>query len=539
MPDHLGELMSSTVVARVDTPRRPRLVLFMVCVAIFMLMLDATVVSAALADIRSDFDASIDGLQWVIDAYTIPLAGVLLIFATLGDRYGRKPMFVAGMAVFTGTSLALTLAGGILQLDLLRAVQGVGAAMLFATALPLLSAAFPEPAARAKAIGIYGAVMAGATVAGPVVGGALVTRFGWRSIFTVNVPIGIAIIVLAALKMPNPAIVSERRADWPGAVLLTGGLVSGVFALTQGNALGWSSGTVIALILAGIVLTGAFVVWQTRAEHPLFDVSMARKPGFTGTAIVAVAHMATLMATSNYLALFFIGTLGYTPLEMGLRLLPISIGAMIAAPLAVILAKRVPISRSLPATMALVAVGMYLMGHFGHDDTWTHFLPGMLIGGIGIGALTTVNQAASLTFASQENAGMASATFGTLRQLGLAMGVAGLGAVFSHVAQDKATSGLTAIPGAESMPQDLKDRFVDQVGSGSGHQVIEAVPAQLHDSVPALTHVADSASIDALNALAELGAAVAATAVVLAVIAFAIDRRRAERQAPEPVSVSA
>ncbi|ANH89811.1 hypothetical protein A8713_00595 [Streptomyces sp. SAT1] len=138
-------------------PRRPGTVLFMVCAAIFMLMLDATVVTAALADIRTRFDASIDGLQWVVDAYSIPLAGLLLTFATLGDRFGRKRVFLAGMAVFTGASLALTLVGGIVQLDVQRAVQSVGAAMLFATALPLLSAAFSEPAARAKAIGVYGA----------------------------------------------------------------------------------------------------------------------------------------------------------------------------------------------------------------------------------------------------------------------------------------------------------------------------------------------------------------------------------------------
>jgi EmrB/QacA subfamily drug resistance transporter len=527
--------MSSTVTTAraeppVAAPRRPGLVLFMVCVAIFMLMLDATVVSAALADIRADFDASIDGLQWVVDAYSIPLAGLLLTFATIGDRYGRKLMFIAGMVVFTGASLALTLSNTIVQLDVLRAVQSVGAAMLFATALPLLSVAFPEAGARAKAIGIYGAVMAGATVLGPVVGGALVTQFGWRSIFLINVPIGAAIILLAIVRMPDSARIRDRRADWVGAFLLTGGLVAGVFALTRGNSLGWDSGQVIALIATAVVAIVAFLIWQTRAKHPLFDIAMAKKPGFTGTAIVSVAHMATLMAATNYVALFFIGTLGYTPLQMGLRVLPISIGAMIAAPLMAIFAKKVAIGISLPVTMTLVTVGMWLMGNFGYDDSWTHFLPGMLVGGVGLGALTAVNQAASLTFASQENAGMSSATFGTLRQVGLAMGVAGLGALFSHVARNNATDGIAAIPGADLVPQDLKEQFAHQVGAGSGHQVVEAVPQQFHDTVPALTQVADHASIDALNALADLGAVIGAISVVLAVIAFAIDRGRVRRQ---------
>lgn len=517
------------------TPPRPGMVLFIVCVAIFMLMLDAMVVSAALADIRSDFDASIDGLQWVVDAYSIPLAGVLLTFATLGDRYGRKRMYLAGMAVFTGSSLAMTMAGSIVALDVLRVVQGIGAAMLFATALPLLAAAFPDAGARAKAIGVYGAVMASATVLGPVIGGGLVTQFGWRSIFLINVPIGIAMIVLAARKLPQTASTADRRADWLGSLLLTGGLVAAVFALTRSHALGWTSGTVIALIVGGGVLLTAFLFWQTRAKNPLFDISMAKKPGFTGTAVVSIAHMATLMASATYLALFLMGQ-GYTPLEMGLRLLPISVCAMIAAALTPIIARRVPMGVGLTGTMAVVTVGMWLLGNYGPDDNWTHFLPGMIIGGLAIGALTSLNQAASLTFASQENAGMSSATFATLRQVGMAMGIAALGAVFSQVATDRAESGLAAVPGIGSVPQDLKDQFVDLVGSGSGHEVVGSVPAQFHDAVPALTRVADSASIDALNALANLGTIIGASAVAIAGTAFAIDRRRVSRRPSEPAS---
>ncbi|MER7921411.1 MULTISPECIES: MFS transporter [unclassified Streptomyces] len=512
---------------------RPRTVLFLVCVAIFMLMLDATVVTAALAGIRAHFNASIDALQWVVDAYSIPLAGFMLTFATLGDRFGRKRMFLTGMAVFTVASLALTLVGTIVELDVLRAVQGVGAAMLFATALPLLSVAFPEPAPRAKAIGVYGAVMAGATVLGPVIGGVLVTEFGWRSIFTVNLPIGAAVLVLAALWMPEPPRTRGRRADGLGSLLLTGGLVAGVFAVTRSSALGWTSSSVIALLVTAAALLSGFLAWQVRgAKHPLLDIAMARKPGFAGTAIVSVGHMATLMAATTYLSLFLIGTLGYTPLQMGLRVIPISIGAMIAAPLTAILAKRLPISVSLTATMALVAAGMFLLGGFTGHDSWTYFLPGEIVGGVGLGAITAANQAASLTFASQENAGMASATFGTLRQVGMAVGIAGLGSVFSHVAREKAASGLATLPEAGSLPQDLKQEFVHQLGAASGRQAVAMVPPQFRDSVPALTRVADHASIDALNSVATLAAVVAVVTVLLAVIAFAVDRGRAVRRMP-------
>ncbi|MFE3517701.1 MFS transporter [Streptomyces sp. NPDC059166] len=512
----------------VSAARRPGPVLFMVCVAIFMLMLDAMVVSAALAEIRAEFHASIDGLQWVVDAYSIPLAGVLLTFATLGDRYGRKRLYVAGMVVFTASSLAITMAGGIVALDVLRMVQGIGAAMLFATTLPLLAVAFPEAKPRAKAIGVYGAVMASATVLGPVVGGGLVTQFGWRSIFFINVPIGLAMIVLAVVRMPEGDRGPEHRADWLGSVLLTGGLVAGVFAVTRSHALGWTSAAVLSLTAIGLILLVGFLFRQTRIAHPLFDLSMVRNPGFTGTAVVSVAHMATLMASATYLALFLMGQ-GYTPLEMGLRLLPISACAMVAAAVTPALARRVPLPAGMTGAMALVSVGMYLLGHYGDDDDWTHFLPGMIVGGLAIGALTSLSQAASLNFAPPERAGMSSATFATLRQVGLAMGIASLGAVFTRAATRGVESGLAAAPEAASLPEDLRQQFVDQVGSGSGHQVAAAVPPQFSEVVPALKRAADSASIDGLNALVDLGALIGAASVLLAAAAFMIGHHRAGR----------
>ncbi|MEV6254196.1 MFS transporter [Nocardia sp. NPDC051911] len=509
------------------SPLRAGLVLVMVSGAIFMMMLDLTVVSAALADIRADFDTSIDGLQWVIDAYAIPMAGLLLTFATLGDRFGRKRLFIAGMVVFTASSLALALAGSILQLNVLRAVQSVGSAMIFATALPLLAVAYPDAGKRAKAIGVYGAVMASATVAGPVLGGALVTQFGWRSIFIINVPIGIFIGVLAVLRMPESARMEGRKADWPGSLMLTGGLVTGVFALTRGNSLGWTSATVLGLAAAATVLLAGFAAWQFKAEHPLLDVSMIRKRGFTGTAVVSIGHMATLMAASNYLAVFLINTLGYTPLQMGLRLLPVSVAALISAPLAMVFAKRVPFAVSLPVTMGMVALGTWLMGDFGSDDSWTHFLPGMVIGGLGLGAITAVNQAASLTFASDENAGMASATFGTLRQVGLAVGVAGLGAMFNHSARGSAADGLDALPGA--VPPVLREQFLEAAGSGAGRSVADELPTRFQPIASDLSHIAASASIDGLNSMIALAAVIGCVAVLTSMLAFGVNHLRSRR----------
>lgn len=509
------------------TARRPTLVLTLVSVAIFMLMLDTTVVIAALADIRADFGSSIDGLQWVVDAYAIPLAGVLLTFATFGDRFGRKRLFVAGMAVFTATSLALALSGSVLQLNVLRAVQGTGAAMLFATALPLLAVAYPEPRARAKAIGVYGAVMAAATVAGPVVGGALVTQFGWRSIFTVNVPIGLAVMAIAMTRMPESPRAPGRRTDWLGSLLLIGGLVAGVFALTRGNALGWTSSTVLALFAGSAAALIAFAVWQTNTTHPLLDLAMVRKPGFTGTAIVAVAHMGTLMAAANYLAVFMIGAFDLTPLQMGLRLLPISLATLVAAPAAAVFTKRLPVAVSLPVAMGVVTLAMWLLGGVRIDSDWTHFIPGMIVGGFGLGAISTLNQAAALTFAPAENAGMTSATFGTLRQVGMAMGVAGLGALFSQTARDTAESGISALPGV--VDADSSAAFLDAAAAGAGGQVADSLPPEYGTLTTTLADIADRAAVDGLNSATTLGVIIGAVATLLAASAFARDAWRTTR----------
>lgn len=525
-------MMSSTMeiqAGRQVDARRPRLVLTLVCVAVFMLMLDTTVVTAALAGIRADFDSSIDGLQWVVDAYAIPLAGVLLTFATFGDRFGRKRLFLIGMAVFTVSSLVLATSGSVLELNVLRAVQGGGAAMLFATAIPLLAATFPEAEERATAIGIYGAVMAAATVAGPVLGGALVTQFGWRSIFTINVPIGIVVLMVAFARMPEPPRSAGGRTDWLGSLLLVGGLTSGVFALTRGNALGWTSATVLSLVAGSVVLLVAFGVRQTIASYPLLRLSMVRKPGFAGTAIVSVAHMGTLIAATNYLAVFMIGSFGLTPLQMGLRLLPISFAALIAAPTAAIFAKRVPLAIALPITMGTVTVAMWLLHGVRTTSSWTHFIPGLILGGVGLGAITALTQAAALTFAPAEHAGMTSATFGTLRQIGMAMGIAGLGALFSRTARTTAESGLAAIPGAHTVDPAHSTAFLDAAAAGAGGQVTGAVPHEFASLTPTLAEIANRAAVDGLNAATMLGTVIGAVATVLAAGAFLLDARRTTR----------
>lgn len=251
----------------------------MVCTATFMLLLDLTVVFVALGRIQQDFHSDLGSLQWVVDAYTLPLAGLLLTAGTLGDRFGRRRVFLVGMTLFVAGSIGCALAWSPLALDLTRAVQGVGGALLFGVALPLLGEAFPEPRERAGAIGAFGATMAAATAVGPLVGGALVEGPGWRWIFVINVPIGVAALIAGRLRLRESRAATVRRTDVPGAVLLVAGLFALLLAIIRGNDEGWTSAPILALFAAAALLLAALLVRQARAAEPMLDVRLfARDP---------------------------------------------------------------------------------------------------------------------------------------------------------------------------------------------------------------------------------------------------------------------
>src|SRR5579875_1797830 len=222
------------------TPGRPIAALALVCVAMFMLMLDMTIVAVALPDIQADLHADLGDLQWVVDAYTLPLAALLLTAATLGDRFGRRRLFSAGMAIFALGSLACALAWNPLALNAMRAVQGIGAAMLFGTAMPILGHAFPDLKARAKAIGAFGATLAGTTAVGPLLGGLIVDHAGWQWIFAINVPIGALAFVAARIWLAESKAETPRRIDLPGTAALTVSLAALVFGLIRGQSQGWA-----------------------------------------------------------------------------------------------------------------------------------------------------------------------------------------------------------------------------------------------------------------------------------------------------------
>ena len=406
--------------------------LIVVCVAIFMLLLDITVVNVALPDIQKELHTSFTELQWVVDAYALMLATCMLNAGTLGDLLGRKRVFTIGIGLFTAASAACGSATSPLFLDLARGAQGIGGAIMFAVSLAILSQEF-HGKERGTAFGIWGATIGLAVAVGPLIGGALTEWAGWRWIFFVNLPIG-ALCILGALRELHESRDEEHGGfDTPGFVLLTTGLFSFVLALLRGNDWGWQSGKTLGLFAAAVLLLVAFGAVELRREHPMFEMRLFGKPAFTGAQIVAFSLSSSMFAQFLYLALYLQNVLGYSPLETGIRFLPLSLLSFVAAPVAGRLSARIPVRILFGVGMGMVGLSLLLMHGVSKDSSWTVLLDGFIVGGIGVGLVNAPLAAAAVSVVPPRQAGMASGINNTFRQVGIATGIAGLGAILqSH-----------------------------------------------------------------------------------------------------------
>ena len=500
----------------------PRLTLAVVCVATFMLLLDVTIVAVALSSIQADFKSNLSSLQWVVDAYTLPLAGLLLIAATLGDRIGRRRIFLTGMALFTAGSLACALAWSPLVLDLTRALQGAGGALLFGVGLPLIAAAFPEPRARASAIGTFGATLAAATAVGPLVGGALVDGPGWRWIFLINVPIGAAALAAGWRWLAESRAAKAQATDWLGAALLTTGLLALLLALIRGNADGWASAKIVALSAAAAALLAGFIAREATAAEPMLDLRLFRRPSFAGVSFGALAISASLIASTSYLGLYLVNTLGYSPFQAGLRFLPLTVASFVAAPIVARLADRVPPRFTVGGSLALAAAGMWMAAHLDGGSRWTALLAGFIIAGIGLGAASASTSQAALATVDNSRAGMATGAVNTMRQIGIAAGVAVLGALFQHRVSAEMASHLRGAPVTPGQAHAL----ASAVGSGAGTRITAAAPEAFRGL---LATAARSSTAIGINEILLTGSILAGVA---ALIALLVIRREPAADAP-------
>jgi EmrB/QacA subfamily drug resistance transporter len=405
--------------------------LIAVSVAIFMLLLDITVVNVALPSIQHALHSNFQDLQWVVDAYSLTLAAFLLTGGALADLFGRRLLFTTGLVVFTASSAVCGLSTTPLMLNLARGVQGVGGALMFATSLALIAQAF-QGRERGTAFGVFGAVTGAAVAAGPLIGGVLTSAIGWEWIFFVNIPIGVAAVALTLSKVQESRDPNATGVDWAGLVTFSGALFLLVFALVRGNGLGWGSTEIVAMLTGSLVLLVLFVVAERMQERPMLDLSLFKVPAFVGANLVAFTLSSSAFAMFLYLTLYIQDVLHYTPLQAGLRFLPTTLLMFIVAPVAGKLSVRVPIRLLLGVGLLFVSGGLLAMTLITPTSGWTALIPGFVLQGIGVGLINPPLASAAVGVVPPARSGMASGANSTFRQVGIATGIAALGAIFQH-----------------------------------------------------------------------------------------------------------
>ena len=400
--------------------------------ALFMVSLDNLVVTTALPVIRRDLHATISQLEWTVNAYTLTFAVLLLTGAALGDRFGRRRLFVIGMLLFTGASAFAALSTSANALDIARALQGVGGAIVTPLTLTLLSAAVPAER-RGLALGIWGGIGGLAVALGPLVGGAIVSGVSWHWIFWVNVPIGLVLAPLAYSRLEE-SHGGDRALDLPGLGLASTGLLGIVWGLVRGNDHGWTSTGIVVPIVAGALLVAAFVAWELRASSPMLPMQFFRDRTFTLTNVASLFMFFGMFGSIFFLAQYFQTVQGYSPLQSGLRILPWTAMPMIVAPIAGALSDRIGGQRLMAAGLALQSAGLLWIAAVSTPTTpYIDFVGPFVLSGIGMGLFFAPVANVVLSSVRPEQEGKASGATNAIRELGGVFGVAVLAAVFSHV----------------------------------------------------------------------------------------------------------
>lgn len=511
-----------------------------VSVATFMLLLDITVVNTALPAIERDLDATFTDLQWVVDAYALSLAALVLTAGSLADRIGRRRMFAAGLGIFSVASLAAALAPDPTFLNVTRAVQGVGGAIMFAVSLALVAQEFAPGRDRGTAMGIYGATIGVAVAIGPLVGGALTDALGWESIFLLNVPIGAAAIAITYMKVRESRDPDATRIDWGGLVTFSAALFLLVLALVRGNVEGWGSAPIVAMLAGAVALLVAFVAIERRVDQPMLPLGLFRRPAFTGVQVAAFAVSGSMFALFLYTTFYLQGILGHSALEAGIRYLPLTVASFLFAPVAGALLTKLPARAMLSAGLALVGVGLLLMGGLDAGSDFSSLLGGFIVAGVGVGLLNPVIADVAVSVVPKEQSGMAAGINDTFRQVGVAVGIAAWGAIFLGRGSSEVAQLAAGTPLAEG---DRPRELLEAASSGNLGEALAAVPPDARETVAG---AAREGFLAGMNDILMLGAGLAFIGALLAlwlVREHDIDREeavevpeRAPEAVPEPIA---
>ncbi len=400
------------------------------CFALFMIMLDNTVVNVALPSIQRDLDASISGLEWTINGYTLSFAVLLATGGRLGDIFGRRRMFLIGVVIFTLSSATAGLAVSSTDLVISRVVQGVGAALMMPATLSIVTDAFP-PNERGKAMGTWAGISALALAVGPVLGGFLTEHVSWRAIFYLNIPVAIGAVTAALFAVRESRDTSVgREVDFAGVAVLTATLTALILALVEGNAWGWGSPEIVALLAGAALGAVAFVAIELRVRVPMVEFHFFSDRNFVGAVVVALIVSFAMLGVFFFLALYMQNILHYTPLEAGIRFLPSTLMIVGVAPVSGRLADRFGPRWLIVAGLVIVAASLFSFGGIAVDSSYLDLLPGFMLLGIGIALTMSPMTSAAMNAVPVQKAGIASGVLSMFRMVGGSLGIAVTGAIF-------------------------------------------------------------------------------------------------------------
>jgi EmrB/QacA subfamily drug resistance transporter len=513
---------------RLNEDNRKWWTLAAMCFALFMIMLDNTVVNVALPSIQRDLHASISSLEWTVNAYTLTFAVLLVTGGRLGDIFGRRTMFLFGVVTFALSSAFIGFAPTQEVLVIGRAVQGIGAAFMMPGTLSIISDAFP-PQERGRAIGTWAGVSALALAIGPVVGGALTEYVSWRAIFFLNLPVAVGAVVVTLFATRNSRDETvDRTVDYPGIAALSVGLTALILALIEGNSWGWGSTRIITLFALTVIGLGSFVVIEMRSRAPMVDFSFFRSRTFLGANLVAVVISFAMLAQFFFMALYMQNILGYSALQAGVRFLPSTLMIVVIAPIAGRLADKIGPKPLIMAGLSILALSLFLQSHITVDTGYGTLLPAFVLLGVGIALTMSPMSTAAMNSVPVTKAGVASGILSMGRMVGGSLGVAVTGALF----QGSFSNRLEQLLGAGTTKA-TSDKLFEAVSSGQADAISRGpngkqLVADAHDAfIHALT-----GSMKLSLAVVVVGLVVASTLLKGGLPA----RRRVEETAPEAVA---
>jgi EmrB/QacA subfamily drug resistance transporter len=492
------------------------------CFALFMLMLDNTVVNVALPSIERDLGASLSSLEWTLNGYTLAFAVLLATGGRLGDIFGRRLTFLIGVVLFTISSATAGLAPDTTSLVLSRVVQGIGGALMMPATLSIVTNSFP-PAERGKAIGTWAGVSALALAIGPVLGGILTEDVSWRAIFYINLPVGIGAVLatLFAVRESCDETVG-REVDFAGVATLTVALTALVLALIEGNAWGWTSGSILALFATSVVMLVSFVLVELRVKAPMVEFRLFATRNFVGSNTIAMIVTFAMLAQFFFIALYMQNILGYSPLQAGIRFLPATLMIVTLAPLAGRLTDRIGPRLPMTVGLTMVSVALFWVTRIDASTGYGHLWPSFVLMGIGMALVMSPMSTAAMNAVAQAKAGIASGILSMNRMIGGTLGVAVIGAVFQAAARSK----LDQLLGGAGLTAAQRSDIAHGLGGGQA-----AAPAGLdHAQVQQVSSAAHDAFISAFATSMKVATGVAAAGTVIAATVIRSQRRRK----PEP-----